>query len=110
MGPVDERLQLVEIDLDQLVVQSTVVGSEIDGDLVGSVGDGLAPGGLQVHRHVLVVAEQAARGADLGTHVADRGLAGCRDGVGTGSDVFDDGSRAALDGEHSGDFEDDVLG
>ena len=106
---VDQRLQLVEVDLDQLVVERTVVGSQIVGDLVGGVGDGLAPRRLQVHRHVVVVAEQAAGGADLGAHVADGGLAGGRDAVGAGSEVLDDRSGAALDGQHPGDLEDDVF-
>ena len=106
---VDERLQLVEVDLDQLVVERAVVGTQICGDGVGGVGDGLTPRRLEVHRHVLVVSEQAARGADLGTHVADRRFAGRRDAVGARAEVLDDGTRASLHRQHAGDLEDDVF-
>ena len=107
---VDERLQLVEVDLDELVVGRAFVGSQIGGHLVGGGGDGLASGGGQVRAHVRVVGEHRARGADFGAHVAHRGLAGGRDAVGAGSEVFDDGAGATFDGEHAGHLEDDVLG
>ena len=86
-----------------------VVGAQLVGHLVGGVGDRLAAGRLEVLRHVGVVREQRRGGADLGAHVADRSLAGGRDGVGAGTVVLDDRPGAALDGEHPGDLEDDVL-
>ena len=39
---VDQRLELVEVDLDQLVVERAVVGAQVVGDLVGGVGDRFA--------------------------------------------------------------------
>ena len=51
VGAVDQRLQLVEVDLDQLVVDGAPSsGAEVLGDLVGGVGDRLAAGGLEVRR------------------------------------------------------------
>ena len=109
MRAVDQRLELIEIDLDDLVVGRAVIGAKMLGHLVGGIGDRFATGGLQVDGHVLVVAEQAAGGTDLGTHVADGGLAGGRDRVGAGPEVLDDRPGAAFDGEHARHFEDDVL-
>ncbi len=106
---VDERLELVEVDLDELVVERAVVGTEVFGDLVGGVGDLFAERGLEVLAHVVVVAEERGGGADLGAHVADRALARRRDRVGAGAVVLHDGAGAALDGELTGDLEDDVL-
>ena len=107
--PVDERLQRVEIDLDDLVVEGAVIAAQVLGDLVGSVGDGLAPGRLQVLSEVVVVSEHAAGGTDLGAHVANGGLAGGTDAVSARAVVLHDGAGAALDGEHTSDLEDDVL-
>ena len=53
--------------------RSALVGTQVVLDLIGGIRDRFATGGLEVHLHVVVVTEQAARGADLGTHVADRG-------------------------------------
>ena len=94
----------------ELVVHRPVVGAQIAADLVGRIGDGFAAGRLQVHRHVVVIAEHAARGTDLGAHVADRGLAGCRNGVGAGAEVLDDRAGAALDGQHPSHLQDHILG
>ena len=57
----------------------------------------------------MVVAEDAAGSTDLGAHVADRGLTGGGDAVGSGPDVLDDGTRAALDRQHTSDLQDDIL-
>ena len=61
VGAVDERLQLVEVDLDEPVVVGVVVRvGRCSATAVGGVGDGLAPGGLQVGGHVVVVGEHRA--------------------------------------------------
>ena len=78
----------------------------VDGEL-GHLG---AAGGRQVGRDVGVEGEQRGGGADLGPHVADRGLAGGADGVGAGPEVLDDGPGAARHREQFGDLEDHVLG
>ena len=107
--PVDERPEVVEIDLDELVVQRAVVWTEVGGHLVCRVGDAFSTGCLEVHGHVLVIGEQRAGGADLGTHVAHGCLAGCRDAVRAGAEVLDDRAGSALYREHACDLEDDVL-
>ena len=109
MRAIDERLESIEINLDDLVVDRAIVGAKVLGDLVCRVGDGLAPGGLQVLGQVVVVTEHAAGGTDLGAHVADGGLAGGADAVGTRPVVLDDGTGAALNGEHASHFKNDVL-
>ena len=116
VGPVDVRLEGRQVDLDDLVEELLRVGvdlgvlAEVLAHGVGPVGHGLPPGGLQVDRAVVVVGEQRRGGADLGAHVADRGLAGGADRRRAGAEVLDDGAGAAADGQHVGDLEDDVLG
>src|SRR5262249_35292212 len=109
VGAVDERLQLVEVDLDEAVGDGVVVGPQGLGDRVGGGGDGFAAGGLGGGRHVGVVRGGRASGADLRAHVADRGLARGRDGVGSRAVVLDDGARAARHRQHLGHLQDDVL-
>ena len=109
------RLELVEVDLDDAVVEALRVpldlgvDPQVVGVLVGEIGDLFALGGLQVHRGSVVVREHRARGADLGAHVADRRLARRRDRLAPGAEVLDDRAGPALHGEDSGDLEDDVL-
>ena len=109
------RLELVEVDVDHAVeeplgvVHHLGVDAQVLGVRVGEVGQRLAPGRLQVRGRAGVVGEQRARGADLGAHVADRGLAGGRDRLRAGAEVLDDRAGAALHGEDAGDLEDDVL-
>ena len=116
VGPIDEWPQRRQVDFDDLVEvlrrigEHVVIGAEVLGNLVGFVGDAFAAGGFEVTAHRVVVGEQRSGGADLGTHVADSGLARAADAVRAGTEVFDDGSGAALDGEDLGHFEDDVLG
>ena len=64
---------------------------------------------LQVAGDGVVVAEDRRGGADLGPHVADRGLSGGRHRVGARPEVLDDGTGPALHREDLGDFEDHVL-
>ena len=66
--------------------------------------------GLQILRHVRVVAKHAARGTNFGTHVADGGFAGGRNGVGARAKIFHDGPSAAFYGQHAGNFQDHVFG
>ena len=111
----DMRLEIVEIDLDDAVEVALRVrvdlgiGAQELGVLVGEPCQSGAVRGLQVQRGAGVVREQGARRADLGTHVADRGLPGRGDRFRSGSEVLDDRAGAALDGEDAGHLEDDVL-
>jgi len=83
--PDDVRLEIVEIDLDDTVIEALRVGLDLGvapeelGVLVGEAADRVPPRGLQILRRADVIGEQRARGADLSPHVADRGLPGRRD-------------------------------
>ena len=107
--------ELVEVDVDDAIEEPLrvsdhfVVDAKVLGMCVGEIGDRLAARRLQVRGRARVVAEQRARGADLGAHVADRGLARGRDGFGAVAEIFDDRTRAALHGENAGDLQDHVL-
>ena len=116
MRTVDERRERRQVDLDHLVEVRrgihghVVVGAQVVCDRVGRFGDRGTPGGLEVAAHRRVVGEHGSGGADLGTHVADGGFTGATDGVRTRSEVFDDGARAAFDGEDLGHLQNDVFG
>ena len=81
-GPLISGVERRQVDLDHPVEEPLGVGldlgigAQVAGHRVGGVGDLLAAGRLQVRGHVVVVGEQRRGGADLGAHVADRGLAG----------------------------------
>ena len=98
-------LELVEVDVDDPVEEALGIGehfgvdAEVLGVRVGQIGQRFAAGCLEVCRGARVVGEQRARRADLGAHVADRGLAGRRDRLGPRTEVLDDRAGAALDGE-----------
>ena len=110
------RLELVEVDVDHAVeealgvVQHLGVDAQVLGVRVGEVGQRFTAGRLQVRGRAGVVREDRAGGADLGAHVADRGLAGGRDRLGARPEVLDDGAGAALHREDAGHLQDDVLG
>ncbi len=109
MRAVDQRLERREIDLDDPVVGGAVIGSQVSGNCISCFGDVCAAGGAKVLGHVRVVAEDRTCGANFCTHVADGRLTGCRDRIGTRTEVFDDCSCAAFDSEHSRNFEDHVF-
>ena len=109
MRAVDQRLQRVEIDLDQLVIRSAVVRAKLGGYSIGRIGYRFTAGGLQICRHVLVVGEHRTGRTDLGTHVAHGGLTRSRNGVGTRPEVLDDSAGATFHRQDAGDFEDDVF-
>ena len=110
---VDQRLQLVEVDLDHLVVAARcrrLGRAQVVGDLVGGVGDRLAAGRLQVLRHVVVVGEQRCRWRRSRRPCCRScALPVAEMRVGAGAEVLDDRAGAALDGQHPGHLEDHVL-
>jgi hypothetical protein len=96
-------------DVDDLVVLGTLVGLQVVLELVGVLGDVRSVGSVEVGAHSVVVREDRGGSSDLGTHVTDGGHTGTRERLDTGSVVFDDGTGASLDGQGSGDVEDDVC-
>jgi hypothetical protein len=106
---VDVRLELREVDLDDLVVLGVLVRAEVLLERLGVLADVGALGRVEVRAHALVVREDRGGGTDLGTHVADGGHASARERGDTLTEVLDDGARAALDGEDAGNLEDDVY-
>lgn len=69
----------------------------------------LAVRGTEVVVHALVIGEEGRRGADLGTHVADRRHARARDAVDALAKVLDDRTGAAFDRQDAGQLEDDIC-
>ena len=67
------------------------------------------PVALRYGGHVVVVGEQRLVAPISAPMLQIVRLAGGRDRVGAGAEVLDDRAGAALDGEHAGDLEDDVL-
>src|SRR5690242_606651 len=109
-GTVDVRLELVEVDLDELVVLGTLVLAKLVSVLAGEVTNVLALGGPQVVVHAVVEGENGGGGTNLSTHVADGGHTSAGERLDTGSVVLDNGTSSALDGEDTSNLEDDVLG
>jgi len=67
-GTVDVRLELGEVDLDELVVLGALVLLELLGVGAGEVTDLLALGGVQVVVHAVVEGEEGGGGTNLSTH------------------------------------------
>lgn len=129
--PVDVRLKSVKVNLDDLQVQSphkqfiskqtspstdlVIAGAGISRkqsllELVGKVGDTFTACGLQVSPHAVVVGEHGGGGTNFSTHVADGSHTSARDGVDARAEILDNGAGATLDGEDTGQLENDVLG
>lgn len=105
------RLEGGQIEFNNLVVFGIVVSSqERSFALISSRGNTASQGGLKVVLHSVVVGENGRGRSDLGTHVADGGHTGAADAVYARSKVLDDGTGTTLDGQDSGDLQDDVFG
>ena len=87
-----------------------VVRTQLAAEVRGHRRHFLAARGHQVFGDVHAVRENGARGADLGAHIADRGLAGAGEVLRAGAEIFEDGVGAAFDGQQAGELEDHVLG
>lgn len=66
-GTVDVRLELGQVDLDELVVLGTLVLTEVSSVRASKVTNVLPASGSQVLVHALVEGEQGGRGTDLST-------------------------------------------
>jgi len=105
---VDVRLELGQVDLDELVVLGTLVFTELLGVRASEVTDMLALGGLQVVVHAVVEGEDRSGGTDFSTHVADGTHTSARQRLNARTVVFDDGTSASLDGKDTSDLQDNI--
>ena len=116
VGTVDIRFELRQIDLQDLVIillgmgHHGVVRAQLGAERGGHRGHFAAAGGHQVLGDVHAEGEDGTGGAHFGAHIADGSLAGAGEILRAGAEIFDDGVGAALDGQHPGELEDDVLG
>lgn len=106
---VDVGLELRQVDLDQLVVLGTVILVQLLGVGLGEVGNVLTLGGGQIVVHAVVVREERGGGTNLSTHVANGTHTSARERVDTRTVVLDDSTSTTLDGQETGDLEDNVL-
>lgn len=109
-GSVQLRLELIEVDLNHLIVVSTLIRDEVALVLVGEVGDAGTLGGNEVLSHALVVGEDGGGGSNLSSHVTDGGHTGTRDGFTSISEVLNNGAGTSLDGEDTSELQDNILG
>ena len=105
---VDVRLELGEVDLNQLVVLSTLVLAELLTVAPGEVGNVLTLGCLEVVVHAVVVGEERRGGTNFGTHVTDGTHTSARQRFNTRTVVLNDSTSATLDGKETSDLEDNV--
>mmetsp|Transcript_45480 Transcript_45480/g.75908 ORF Transcript_45480/g.75908 Transcript_45480/m.75908 type:complete len:411 (+) Transcript_45480:1238-2470(+) len=109
-GAVDMRLELREVDLDDMVVVGALISLEKVLVLVGILGDSSTAGGLEVTGHAVVEREEGGGGSDLSAHVADGAHSCAGDRVDTRAKVLDDVVGSSRDSEDASELEDDVLG
>jgi len=114
-GAVEMRLQLVEVDFDELVVKSLGlvinfrVGTQILTDFIGKLGYFLTPRSFEIALHRIVIGKVGGGSSHFGAHVADGALAGSRNRLRTLAKVLDDGPRTALYGQNTRYFQDDIF-
>lgn len=106
---VDVGLELRQVDLNQLIVLSTLILPQLLCVSTGEVSDVLALGDGKVVVHAVVEGEQRGGGTNLGTHVTDGGHTGTRDTVDTRAVVFDNSTSSTLDSENSSNLKNDVY-
>ncbi len=109
-GAVDLGNELREVDLDDLVVLSVLIGAEEILVSVSLVGNAAARSGLEVVTHRRSEGEKGGGGTNLSTHVANGSHTSARDGLEARSKVLNNGTSAALDCEDTGELADDILG
>ena len=79
-------------------------------EALGVAGDLRTVRRVEVVSHAVVEGKEGGGRANLSTHVANCRHASAREGVNTGAGVLDDSAGTTLDGQDSGDLEDDVCG
>jgi hypothetical protein len=106
----DVGAELAEVELDNLVVNTALIGAEKLAELLGVIGDGNTVGGAEELVLTTVVGEDGAGGTNLSTHVADGGLTSAADLLNTRTVVLDNAVSTTADGELASNPEDDILG
>lgn len=107
-GTVDVRLELGQVDFNQLVVLGTLVLAELLAIAPGEVGNVLTLGSLEVVVHAVVVGEERGGGTNFGTHVTDGTHTSARQIFDTRTMVLNDGTSTTLDGKETSDLEDNI--
>lgn len=106
---VDVGLKLRQVDLDQLVVLSTLILPQLLCVSTGEVSDVLTLGDGKVIVHAVVEGEQRGGGTNFSTHVTDGGHTGTRDTVDTRAVVFDNGTSSTLNSQDTSNLENDIY-
>lgn len=109
-GTVDVGLKGVQVNLNELIVLTTLIGREEVVVKSSKVGNLLSAGGVKVVGHSLVEGEGGGGSTNLGTHVTDGTHTSARQVVDTITKVLDDSTGSSLDGEDTSDLEDNILG
>ena len=108
-GTVNVRLQLRQVDLNQLVILGTLIFAKLLGVGPGEVANVLTLSGLQVVVHAVIVGEKRGGSTNFSTHVTDGTHTGARKRVDTRSVVLNDGTSTTLDSEEASDLKDDIY-
>jgi len=98
-----QRLEGGEIDLDQFVVDGPPVCFQGDPHIPAALGPEKVAGHL-------VAREEGGRGPELGTHVRYGGAFRHAQCLHAGTEILEDLSDPALDGEPAQELQDDILG
>lgn len=106
---VDVGLKLAEVDLNELVVLSTLILLEVLGVGAGVVTDVSTLGGRKVVVHTVVEGEDGGGGTNFSTHVANSTHTSGGQRVDTRTVVFNDGTSSTLDGEDTSNLQDNVC-
>lgn len=105
---VNVRLELGQVDLQELVVLGALVFAELLGVEAGEVTNVGTLGGGEVVVHAVVEGEDGGGGTNFSTHVANGTHTSGGEGVDTRTVVFDDGTGTTLDGQVTSDAENDI--
>ena len=105
---VDVWLKLGEVDLNEFVVFSALIFSELLGVYTGEVTNILTLGSSKVLVHAVVEWEERGSGTNLGTHVTDGTHTGGGDLINTWTVVLDNGTGSTLDSEDTSNLKNDI--
>lgn len=108
-GTVDVRLQLRQVDLNQLVILGTLIFAKLLLVGPGEVANVLTLSGLQVVVHAVIVGEKRGSSTNFSTHVTDGTHTSARKRVDTRSVVLNDSTSTTLDSEEASDLKDDIY-
>lgn len=108
-GTVDVGLELSEVDLNPLVILTTLVRLKVVVKLLGVLRNGRTVGGLEVAAHSVVEGEERGGGTNFSSHVTDGSHTGTRERLDTRTVVLNDSTSTTLDSEDTGNLEDNVY-